>query len=82
MVLERDINILRDQLIYINSRGKRVKRKPRTCLGGFYYLEAAYKHLSYGSFRYVPPQQINDEKIIGQTRQVLMDKVLAELSIK
>lgn len=82
MVLERDINILRDELLYVNSRGKKVKKLPRECLGAFYYFEAAYKDFLYGTFRYIPPQRINDSAFIKITRQVLLDKVIAELTVK
>jgi hypothetical protein len=73
------VNILRDEILYINSKGKRVKKIPRTCLGAFYYIDAVYRNFSYSSFLYIAPQNIRDEETIKKTRQTLLDKVLKEL---
>ena len=80
MLLEKDINILEDGLIYLNSKGRRVKKFPRTCLGGFYILEVAYQEFSYGTFQYITPENIRNEVKIKEARQILLAKVIKELT--
>lgn len=82
MIKEKDINILKEQIRYINSKGKRVKRKPQSCLGAFYIIEAAYKDFIYGSFQYIPGDKIVDKKYLSEARQTLMNKILIELTPK
>jgi len=80
MVKEKDLNFIQDHLLYINSKGKKVRRLPKKCLGGFYFLEAAYKNLLQGYFGYVPPTLIKDKKAIQACRQGLLNKILKELN--
>lgn len=80
MLVEKDINILEEGLIYINSKGRRVKKFPRTCLGGFYTLDAAYKETTYATFQYIAPENIRDKLKIKEARQILLVKVLKELT--
>jgi len=80
MLLKKDINILEEGLLYINSKGKRVKKFPQTCLGGFYILEAAYQGLFYGTLQYIAPENIRDTVKIKEAREILLAKVIKELT--
>lgn len=82
MLKESDINILEEHLRYINSKGKRVKRKPDNCLGAFYVMEAGYKDFIYGSFQYIPGHKVTDKKYLDEVRFILLNKILKELTPK
>jgi len=75
-----DINILKEYKIYLNSKGKRVKREPKTCIGAFYHISAGYRNLVYESMFYIPTLDVKNENFIKENREKLMDKILKELS--
>lgn len=79
MINEKDVNVITDQLLYVNSKGKRVKRKPRICVGAFYILELGYENQIVEECFFIGPDQLGDEQRIQSARQVLFDKLVKQL---
>jgi hypothetical protein len=78
MIEEKDLHILRDELLYLNSKGKRVKRVPKIIFGGFYFLEVIHEEIVYGETQFINPramQQFGDE-IVSAARKKLLNKIL------
>jgi hypothetical protein len=77
MLKEKDLNILQDEVLYINSKGKRVKRKPRTCLGALRFFEAAYRDFTFAFFVSIPGHEVS-EAALNKARTFLVEKTLTE----
>lgn len=78
MIEEKNLHILRDELLYLNSKGKRVKRPPRVIFGGFYFLEVIHEEIVYGETIFIDPramQSLGDEAV-KSARAKLVAKVL------
>lgn len=78
MIVEKDLNILRDELLYLNSKGKRVKRAPRIIFGAFYFLEVIHEEIMYGETQFIDSSalQMNEELAVKSAREKLVTKVL------
>lgn len=82
MIKEKDLNILRDEILYLNSKGKRVKRAPKVIFGAFYYLEAVYGGIAYGETTLISSKalQADTEGSIKTAREKLLQKILSVIN--
>jgi len=77
---KKNISIIRDEFYYLNSKGKQDKVKPKTVLGGFYYLWVVYEQITYRQSTFVKPEYISlDTFDLMVLKQTLRDKALANI---
>lgn len=80
MLEEKDVTIVRDEILFLNSKGKRVKKKPRKCLGAFYFIEAIYNKDVYSTFAFIPPEYSDNKDCHTEVRKNVLTMVLKKLS--
>lgn len=81
MVKESDLTIIQDEVKYINSLGKKVKRKPKKYYGAWYFLQAMYEDILYSEAYYMRPHVYdNNNSVIEDTRDFLINKILKKAS--
>ena len=78
MIKEKDLHILRDELLYLNSKGKRVKRLPKIIFGVFYFLEVIHEEIVYGETQFIDIRAIKQfgDKIVSAARKKLLTRIL------
>jgi len=80
MLTEKNLNILKEEIVYLNSKGNRVPRKPFKCIGAFISIEAAFDNLIIAKCQYIHANNIKNKQCLSDARIKIIDSLLKEFN--
>lgn len=83
-ILEKDLLILKQSFLYLNSKGKATKRKPKIIKGAFYIFEVEYAQAIYNEKYFVSSEKLKNIKDFksfkNDIHKIVLIKILKDIN--
>ena len=81
-ITEKQLAFLHEKVLWLNSKGHRVIKRPRCICGAFYWVTTVYEDIMYEEGAFIGAAQLaqNETQILEKTRDNLITKILRKIN--